>query len=350
MAYAITSSPANLGAVLDALYDFMVDPAIGWTGVTDPGGSGTVLRAFKGSQAIEIEIDSRTGTALAVKDGTSFSGTTLIGPSGNGGTGSSSRRTVFDGTGPYDTVWFFGDDATSNVHCVLKQADSRFRHFAGFGLLENKAGDWTGGEYAYCHLPDTSSSAALEPQTSDSQVLLDCGYDVNTTTDADRAPTLRCSGLPGHAGTWGVVGDPTMDLVADATLGSRARIIGGTRGGPLVNALGWNAQSAANQFVAVVPIDVWYLRPLSTAISPDTPDDNQSSARRLNSKIMLLGRMPQVGTIQMGTLASEQVITLGLSPSTEEWQVFPAVLDSDFGSNRSNNFGIAYKRGSLITP
>lgn len=210
------------------------------------------------------------------------------------------------GNSAMPSYYFYTNASGDYLHAVVEVATDEFRHF-GCGKLE-KFGDWdtmTGGEYAYGHVGFPSIGGSVT--TINGSILLD-GYasgNVGATAMIDRGATMRLAGAPGQpgAGVWAHIwANRTITEQVDKAGNARATCIGGARGGPIGNALGWIPAGSGSGLAPLTPIAVFYLNKV--------PSPNH---------VYLLGFQPDVRGLQLKNLAPKDTFVLG----ADTWRVFP---------------------------
>ena len=222
--------------------------------------------------------------------------------------------------GPHTAFFFFENDASpAYVHIVVEVDAGRYRHF-GFGEIL-KIGDWTGGEYAYGHFWDQSSSRIDVPAIAQHTFGID-GFGNNI----NMAATMRVDGYPGEP-------DPATEWAAmvnnigftDRAGNDRWIGAGGWRHSREFSAFGGFEISLASAYKPLFPI------PLELEDRVPIPD----VARRIGFQVDV--RMCNIANIEPG-----QIITI----AGEDWFFFPWVRKQFLQNNteESWNGGIAYRR------
>ena len=237
------------------------------------------------------------------------------------------QRRVNMGTSGPTHLWVFED--TNYWHAVILRDSEFYEHF-GSGVL-TKYNDWTGGEYCYGHVHDTTfnSDTAIKGTSS---ILLD-GLALDGTgrlNMEEYAATLHIEGMAEQTTEiWGVV----MGSQASANLGvardasARIHILGGFRGGML------NFPLSFGQFAGTTQRGLVPMYPIVLGYWDRTADEVYGP----------LGVMPDVRGISLKNFASESEVTVG----SDTWVVFPSYRRKDVdtsGTGYSMLQGIAYKQ------
>lgn len=229
--------------------------------------------------------------------------------------------------------WCFEDD--NYFHAVVQVSTSVYAHF-GAGYLD-KFNDWTGGEYVYGYLRDTTFASSAALSTGSASYLLD-GLVMNVPgiglTNAELfCATMHAEGLAGQGGSekWCVVmGNQGSGNLGNDRQGSpqpRRHMLGGYRGGLHVKDLNVAFRGTlARGLVPMAPIIPYYWR--------RSPDE-------------LYGPMGQMKDVRMLNIANYEAgdeITVG----SDTWVTFPAASKSTTDSNTvagtTGYQGIAYKK------
>jgi len=247
------------------------------------------------------------------------------------------RGIKYIGDGPYTSLHMFGHTDIDVIYCVLEYAPGLYRHF-GFGNLD-KVGTWTGGEFVYGHhwSPQNGGPYLGDPDGPVHSVGLDgChwtgvsyhGYSYNA------GATLHVEGLPNQTTQnpkWGVVGQAdTLASVSSRRVGrdgnDRAPIQGAFRGGIGLSQFGWALVDVSKGYIPICPMEILYYDYLGTN----------------SNNLYYLGRMHNIGHVQMRGMDPQQAITIG----ADTWRVFPGVRQSKTSSynEESWNMGIIYKQ------
>ncbi len=251
---------------------------------------------------------------------------TATGDSGNGVQNNTlnqfdTQRSVTQFAGPHTAFFFFErDSGPAYIHVVVEVDAGRYRHF-GFGEIL-KIGDWIGGEYAYGHFWDQSSSRIDVPAITQHSFGID-GFGNNILL----AATMRVVDYPGEP-------DPATEW---AVMVNNASV--GTDGAGVARWIGAGGWRHSKEFAAFGGFEI----SLATAYKPLFPitlelEDrapNPDITRRVGFQVDV--RMCNIANIQPG-----QVITI----AGEDWFFFPWVRKQFLQNNteESWNGGIAYRR------
>ncbi len=230
-----------------------------------------------------------------------------------------SERCVRDiGNGPFVSYFFFADTTVGDyIHVVVEPTPGMFRHF-GFGTLDKRGDNWTGGEYVFGHYQDTSVNAtALDPNT---QTLLD---GIGGTQDRLRAATVRiAAGLPNQSpAIWGVSAQlASASLLTDTAGNVRRQIHGGYRAGLEARGFGNPAGSFSSGLIPMYSIAARYRDPS-------------------NPRVTMLGYLPNVRALNIRNFAPKQEVVIG----SDTWIMFPQSIKTEANiANRSLFSGIAH--------
>jgi hypothetical protein len=242
--------------------------------------------------------------------------------SGNGYIGTpitTQRRVSGIGNGAFPTYYFFSD--TTYLYVVLEYVTGLYRHF-GFGVVE-KVGTWTGGEFVVAHV--WSATQPDYPTGSYHNLLFDAHSP--GASYATECGTIHAEGLPNQSGSgkWGVVwgySGAVANNGLDRGSNQRVAVVGGTRSGPMVNALCWCPANGANGFLAMAPIPLfynWYATP---------------------PELRLIGFAPALRVINLRYFVAAEEVTVG----ADTWKIFPWVRKRHLkdGAAESWNAGLAY--------
>jgi hypothetical protein len=220
--------------------------------------------------------------------------------------------------GSYQRYDFFaGEGSQPYIYVAVEMVVGVYRHF-GFGNLV-KANDYTGGEFCFGHVWETTTNSDV-PTATAHNLLLDGFGNVL----ADQA-TVHLEGFPGQAvgGKWGVCFG-TSSTGTDRASVARLQLFGGGRSGLYGYQLGWMraSQAAAHKLMLPVPL---LLR--STAATPHT--------------WKYLGEMPGIRHMNMHHFAPKDEISVG----ADTYAVFPWTRKQKLDANteESWNAGVAYK-------
>jgi hypothetical protein len=334
MTYA-TGTATNLEDLLAKISTFATTTHGGWT----EGYLNTTNGWFelhKGNLSVSFKYTkSGTPTALSIHQATAFvsSGTAPgahTADSGNGyndtTTGHSNANLETErcvrgiGNGPFPSYHLFADDTDNDyIHCVVEVATNTFRHF-GWGILDKFGDNWVGGEYAYGHYQDSSTSAT---QTDvNTQTLLD---GLGGSADRLRAATIRItSGLANQSpAVWGVSASlASANLLNDTAGNARRQIHGGFRAGMGARGFGNAKGTFSSGAIPLQSIEAFYRDPS-------------------NARVYLLGHLPDVRAVNLGNFEPKQQVTVG----TDDWLFFPlSIKTASAVDGRSLNSGIAYRK------
>lgn len=251
------------------------------------------------------------------------------GDSGNGYNTSSSHsntnlrteRYVELGNGPFVHYAIFEQDASpAYVHIVVETSTDIFAHF-GFGELDKVGDGWTGGEYCYGNVHESSTELF-----ANSTWLLDGVFGNTSGNDERQAATIRISGFPSQlAGSvWGQVwGRCRNDANApDDTAGNpKVGIQGGFRAGPFAKHWGVMSADKLTGMIPMYSIGCFYC-------------DN------VNDYVYFIGWQPDVRAVNMRGIAAKEQVVIG----SDTWHIYPATQrDIGNGSGTTGYMGIAYK-------
>jgi len=193
-------------------------------------------------------------------------------------------------------------NGSSYIYMVVQTAAGVYYHM-GIGTID-KRGDWTGGEFAYGDFNTTASNPISVTGTAFQNRS-------TSTTGINTQFSLHVEGLPGQdaAGKWAI------GLTTNTTSGSNPA--GNDRAGnPRMVAwaaayssglnLGFSRlrHSLTNGLLPLLPMEVWYKNSVSSSIH----------------RMYLLGHMPEVYTMNMGSFSAEQEVTIGANT----YKIFPA--------------------------
>lgn len=317
-----TGTAATINALLTALDTFAV--ANGWTQDELSTGSGEaawhrnnvwVSMKWATSSPTNLSIYQALGYGGTPGAGTDDSGNGYNGPSAWSDANAALERCVFGiGNGPF-TYWFFEQDVY--LHVVVEVSADVFAHF-GFGTIV-KTGDWTGGEYCYGHRKTTNGPTGVLDT-----LLLDGLFTDTTSTNEQRAATLRLQGLPNQvaSGKWGQVWGASVGQPLDTTGVAKVNIQGGFRAGPTATPWGRYSAGSGSGGIPMYPIELYY-RDVA------------------NARVYYLGYQPDVRGVNVRFFAARQVVTIG----SDSWYLFPSQQKSTGSTpTGTNNQGIAYRR------
>lgn len=314
-----TNTAASMSSLITALHTFAT--ANGWT--QNELNTGTGRSALSRNNVfVSFRWDTSAPNHLGIYQALGFTVSNDPGthPNDSGNGAVSGTDSVLDderhvnalGNGPF-TYWFFEQDVY--LHVVVEKSADVFRHF-GFGTLE-KTGDWTGGEYAYGHMPQTAGGAI----GTDGTLLLDGLFSDLTSSNEARAATLHVEGLPNQvaSGKWGQVWGADTGSQNDTAGIAKVNIQGGFRGGPTASRFGRYSAGSGSGGIPMYPIETYY----------------QDVA---NLRAYYLGRMPDVRGANIRFFSPRQVVNIGGS----DWYFFPS-QQKGIGTGTVNQ-GIAYRR------
>lgn len=326
MAYS-TSTATDLADLLSDLMTFAT--ANGWTQDLLDTVNGE-LALHRSNVYVSMRWIVGTPLALSVHQALGYTGGNDGGEhpddSGNGYNGVTAKsngllddeRSVPDiGDGPF-TYHFFESD--TYLHVAVEISSGVWRHF-GFGVLNPKRGDWTGGEYCYAHHHASNSLTSTVNQN-----LLDGLFLSTTDSVKRRAATLHAEGLPGEPGAskWGQIWgnkSATTTEPDDSAGEDKVTLQGGYKAGPIAQHFGFVAAGTTSGLVPMYPLAIFYLRASS-------------------AEVYLLGFVPDVRGVNISNFSPGQEITVG----SDTWVVFPDSQKATSGGNASFNRGIAYKK------
>lgn len=334
MTYA-TGTATNLEDLLAKLSTFATTTHGGWT----EGYLNTTNGWFelhKGSLSASFRY-TKSGTPehLSVHHATGFIGTgtapgahTADSDNGwnNSATGHTNTNLLSErcvsqiGNGPYPSYHFFADDVDNDyIHVVVETTSQTFRHF-GFGTLDKFGDNWVGGEYAYGHFQEQSTSSTGVAVAT--QVLLD---GLGVTAARRYAGTVRiASGLPNQgAAVWGVsCAVASASILTDAAGNVRRQIHGGYRSGMTARGFGNAIGNLSAGAIPLQSIQAFYRDPS-------------------NPRIYLLGHMPDVRALNIRNFTPAQEVAIG----SDTWVVFPvSIKTAALVAGRTLNAGIAYRK------
>ena len=314
MAYE-TGTPSSIADLVSKLFTFAV--AEGWTQDELASNYGTIHR---NNVYVSFRWDG-TNHNLAVYQSLGWSSSLQPHQQANdsgqgvaGATITSGRRVNFLVAGPYIGYHFFAsDDAPYYIHIVVEVETGRYRHL-GFGELI-KIGAWTGGEYAYSHFWEQTSSNPYTVGAVAHTFLLD-----GATNPIADAATIHAEGMPNqHAsGKWLVctnsaAGNDRADI-------ARKNARGCSRGGLLVQHLSWIRYSVPNALKIIIPVEVVYFE---------------------TGQLRFLGRMRDLGIVNLHAFVPGEEVTVG----AETWMVFPWTRKRRILSGEESwNAGVAYRK------
>ena len=248
------------------------------------------------------------------------------------------RGIKFIGPGPYTSLSMHGHTDTDVIYCILEINPGNYRHFA-FGNIV-KAGSWTGGEFVAGHhwAADASFAYYTSPNSSVHSILLDGQASSTSTspyyTSTRMNATMHLDGLPNQetenphwaiVGNWEHLQSPLSTDGRDAN--QRAVIQGCVRNSMNLQGMGYLSPDLAKGYVPIIPMDLYYFDFNGTA----------------SEDMYYLGRMHNIGHIQMTGISPQQVVTVG----GNDWVVYPGVRKSKTaipGTAESWNMGIIYKK------
>lgn len=319
-----TGTASTLASLVTTLDTFLV--ANGWTQDLLNTGAGKAAwhRTATGvSLYFGVRWDTTSVSNLGIYQALGFTdppGTDTT-DSGNGANSSvnatiaGQRHVNALGNGPF-TYWFFEQDYY--VHVVVESAADVFKHF-GCGAID-KAGDWTGGEYAYGHYKVSTGAVA-----SGDTLLLDGLFTDTGSTNEARAATLHLEGLPAQPGTskWANIWAATSGASNDTAGNAKVNVQGGFRGGP--TATQWARYSAGSYSggIPLYPIELYYR---------DTA----------NLRVYYLGSMKDVRGVNIRNFGAREIVAYG----GDDWYLFPTQQKNTGTATTTGTFnqGIAYRR------
>jgi len=349
MSYSTTTSITNQSDLMSQLSTFAVT-TMGWT-QDNYDGTLKKMSLHKGTVYVHFWWDDTStqsatyGTSIGMYQSLGFisAGTAVYAHTDDSQNGANSAATLcnergikFIGDGPYTSLHLFGQSSpTDTIYGVLEFAPGLYRHFA-FGTLE-KSGTWTGGEFCAGHHwdPENNGADLDNPTGIYHNLLMDAenyGHAAHPTSTRTHG-TLHMENITGMITSgnlkWGIAGR-CINMQTAYTLGrdgnARTVLLGGCRGGFACNLYGWQQPDLTKGFVPIIPCDIWMYEPTATAAE----------------HYYYLGKMPNMGHVQMRGIDPQQAITVG----AETWSAFPGVRKSKVGGNNQEswNMGLIYKQ------